>query len=106
MEIIRHLGKDLMDTAPSETVVGNMTRRVLKIIRDEYATALKSGKSQHSQEPQQQQDTDLQESLQKILLADEVDCDYSQNLPSLIQAIMEHIGEFLAELETRCVPRK
>jgi len=29
MEIIKYLGKELMETAPSETVVGNVTRRIL-----------------------------------------------------------------------------
>lgn len=80
-----------METAPSETVVGNMTRRVLKIIRDEYAT-LQKGK---------QEDSDLQDSLQKILTADEGDFDYLKSIPMLKPAIMEHIGEFLAELDSR-----
>lgn len=80
-----------METAPSETVVGNMTRRVLKIIRDEYAT-LQKGK---------QEDSDLQDSLQKILTADEADSDYLKSIPMLKPAIMEHIVEFLAELDSR-----
>lgn len=37
MEIIRAEGKKLMAADPSESVVGNMVRRVLKIIREEYA---------------------------------------------------------------------
>ena len=91
MDIIKHVGKILMETAPSETVIGNMTRRVLKIVRDEYAM-LQKGK---------QEDSDLQESLQKIITADEIDCDYTKNIPSLKPAIMEHIGEFLTELDSR-----
>ncbi len=70
-----------------------------KIIRDEYATFQKeSGKDHHLE---QQQEADLQESLQKILMADEVVCDYSKVYPNLIQAVMEQIGEFIAELESR-----
>lgn len=38
MEIIRREGKRLMMAQRSETVVGNMIRRILKIIREEYAT--------------------------------------------------------------------
>lgn len=91
MEIVKQVGQNLMETAPSETVVGNMTRRVLKIIRDEYAT-LQKGK---------QEDADLQDSLQKILTADEADFDYCESIPSLKPAIMEHIGEFLTELDSR-----
>lgn len=36
MMIIREEGKNLMSVQPSETVIGNMVRRVLKIIREEY----------------------------------------------------------------------
>ena len=92
MEIVKQVGINLMETAPSETVVGNMTRRVLKIIRDEYATLQNKGK---------QEDADLQDSLQKILTADEAEFDYSESIPSLKPAIMEHIGEFLTELDSR-----
>jgi translation initiation factor eIF-2B subunit beta len=91
MDTIKRIGKDLAETAPSETVIGNMTRRMLKIVRDEYAM-LQKGK---------QEESDLQDSLQKILTADESDSDYTKNIPLLKPAIMEHIGEFLAELESR-----
>ena len=91
IEIIKHEAKDIMETAPSETVIGNMTRRILKIVRDEYST-LQKGK---------QEESDLQESLQKILMGEEVDCDCTANIPALKPAIMEHIGEFLTEIETR-----
>ncbi|XP_046440729.1 translation initiation factor eIF-2B subunit beta-like [Daphnia pulex] len=90
MDTIKRIGKDLAETAPSETVIGNMTRRMLKIVRDEYAM-LQKGK---------QEESDLQDSLQKILTADESDSDYTKNIPLLKPAIMEHIGEFLAELES------
>lgn len=36
MELIRREGKRMMAAQPSETTVGNMVRRVLKIIREEY----------------------------------------------------------------------
>uniref|UniRef100_A0A4W5R727 Translation initiation factor eIF2B subunit beta n=1 Tax=Hucho hucho TaxID=62062 RepID=A0A4W5R727_9TELE len=38
MEIIRHEGRRITAAQPSETTVGNMVRRVLKIIREEYAS--------------------------------------------------------------------
>lgn len=37
MEIIRNEGRRMTAAQPSETTVGNMIRRVLKIIREEYA---------------------------------------------------------------------
>lgn len=91
MDLVRETGKKINATAPFETAIGNMTRRILKIIRDEYAT-LQKGKHE---------DSDLQqESLQKILMADEVDSDYTKNIPSLKPAIMEHIGEYQVDFES------
>lgn len=37
MEIIRKEGRRMTAAQPSETTVGNMVLRVLKIIREEYA---------------------------------------------------------------------
>lgn len=37
MEVIRGEGKRLMSAEATETVIGNMVRRILKIIREEYA---------------------------------------------------------------------
>ena len=92
-----------MKTAPSETVVGNIIRRVMKIIREEYA---REGNTKIHSEEQQQHESDLQESLQKILTADEADLDYTKTIPFLIQSIMEAMKEFVTELETRLIIRK
>lgn len=91
MDAIKEIGRNLAETSPSETVIGNMTRRMLKIVRDEYAMLQKEKK----------EESDLQESLQKILTANDVDINYAENIPLLKPAIMEHIGEFLTELESR-----
>lgn len=40
MDFIRPAGKKLMNAQPSEDAVGNMVRRILKIIREEYTTAV------------------------------------------------------------------
>ena len=40
MDFIRVAGKKLMDAQPSEAAVGNMVRRILKLIREEYAAAV------------------------------------------------------------------
>ena len=37
MHIVTTEGKKMMSSQPSESAVGNMVRRVLKIIREEYA---------------------------------------------------------------------
>lgn len=49
-----------------------------------------------------QEDVDAQESLHKIVTSEgDVLDDYSKLLPDLRSSIMEHIGEFEMELETR-----
>lgn len=49
-----------------------------------------------------QEEVDAQESLHKIVTAEgNVLADYSKLLPDLRSRVMEHIGEFEMELETR-----
>lgn len=91
IEIIRSTGKCLLEAAPSEAVIGNITRIILKMIRDEYAL-LQKGKHEESE---------LQDSLQKILMDDQVDFDYTSNTPSLKEGIIDRIKEYETELETR-----
>jgi translation initiation factor eIF-2B subunit beta len=38
VEKVREIGRDLVAAQPSEGTIGNMVRRVLKIIREEHAT--------------------------------------------------------------------
>ena len=40
MEFVRSAGKRLMNAQPSVDAVGNMVRRILKIVKEEYATAI------------------------------------------------------------------
>ena len=46
MNFVRLAGKRLIDAQPSVDAVGNMVRRILKIVKDEYATAV--GKAEGS----------------------------------------------------------
>lgn len=90
MTVIKDEGKRLTNAQLSETAVGNMVRKVLKIIREEYARALR-GKTEEG---------DPQESLQKLLLAaGEID-DYSTPFPTLKASVIEAINELITELET------
>ncbi|CAB1110838.1 unnamed protein product [Ectocarpus sp. CCAP 1310/34] len=43
MDAVREVGRELVAAKPSELAVGNMVRRVLYIIRDEYESALSAG---------------------------------------------------------------
>lgn len=90
MEIVREEGRRMTAAQPSESAVGNMVRRVLKIIREEYASALK-GKSEEG---------DPQESLHKLLTAEGQIDDYSHHFPDLKATVIEAITELKTELET------
>lgn len=84
-------GRKLTKALPLQASVGNMVRRVLKIIREEYVATQQN----------KQEDIDAQESLHKIVTSEgNVLEDYSKFLPDLHSSVMEHIGEFEMELET------
>ena len=68
-----------------------MVRRILKIIREEYVSMHRN----------KQEEVDPQESLHKIVTSEGDVDDYSKPMPDLQESIMEHIGEFEMELETR-----
>lgn len=91
MSIIRTNGKYLVEANPLEFSIGNMVRRILQIIREEYTSELKN----------KNDETDPQESLHKILTAEgDQQVDFNISVPSLKSAIIEHINEFEVELET------
>ncbi|XP_020841937.1 translation initiation factor eIF2B subunit beta isoform X2 [Phascolarctos cinereus] len=88
MELIRKEGRRMTAAQPSETTVGNMVRRVLKIIREEYGRL--HGRSDES---------DQQESLHKLLTAGGLNEDFSLHYAQLQANIIEVINELLIELE-------
>lgn len=90
MDIIKLNGKYLVDALPLEACVGNMVKRVLHIIREEYIAELKS----------KNDETDPQESLHKIVTEGDQQIDFNASVPSLKSALIEHINEFEIELET------
>ncbi|CAH1776131.1 unnamed protein product [Owenia fusiformis] len=91
IDLVKREGRILAQEVPTESATGNMVRRVLKIIREEYAGVKGGG-----------EEGDPQESLQKLLLAKgQGDSDdYSTPSHNLKPIIMEAIGELLTELET------
>ncbi|XP_071448139.1 translation initiation factor eIF2B subunit beta [Hetaerina americana] len=91
IDLITTSGKVLMTSLPFQSTVGNIVRRVLKIVREEYVAALKN----------EQEELDPQESLHKIVTSEgSLDDNYTEDVPSLKPSIFEHIGEFEMELET------
>ncbi|XP_013788328.1 translation initiation factor eIF-2B subunit beta-like [Limulus polyphemus] len=86
---LKVVGKSMIDAQPTENAVGNVVRRVLKIVRDEYASAL----GKHAE-------GDPQESLQKMFQAKGRDDNYRKELPALKEAIVDSLEELKRELET------
>ncbi|XP_015919139.1 translation initiation factor eIF2B subunit beta [Parasteatoda tepidariorum] len=89
MELIKNVGKRLDESTnqATHTVVGNMVKRILKIIRDEYSTAM--GKVDEYEQ---------QESLQKMLVAEE-QLDFTKHLDSLKKSISANLRELMEEFE-------
>ncbi|KAF6129831.1 eukaryotic translation initiation factor 2B subunit beta [Phyllostomus discolor] len=88
MKLIRREGRRMTAAQPSETTVGNMVRRVLRIIREEYGRL--HGRSDES---------DQQESLHKLLTSGGLNEDFSFHYAQLQSNIIEAINELLVELE-------
>ncbi|XP_078033423.1 eukaryotic translation initiation factor 2B subunit beta [Augochlora pura] len=90
MDVIRRNGKYLVESIPLESCIGNMVRRILKIIREEYTSELQN----------KTEETDSQDSLHKIITAESDRVDFNRPVASLKLALMDHINEFEVELET------
>jgi len=88
IELIKSFGKDVIQSEPSEPTVGNMVRRVLKFVREEYSGTVG--------------DEHEGESLQSTLMAKKTDEKKDFTLPAsnLKSAIMDSINELISELET------
>ncbi|XP_011301306.1 translation initiation factor eIF-2B subunit beta [Fopius arisanus] len=91
MDLITLNGKYMIAAVPLEASIGNMVRRILQIIREEYTLELKN----------KPEEADPQESLHKILTSQGTqDIDFNISMPDLKSTIIEHINEFEVELET------
>ncbi|GAV09403.1 hypothetical protein RvY_18950 [Ramazzottius varieornatus] len=102
--LIKREGRRITKTNPADSVFGNIVRRILKIIREEYvnySTALTAdGAVPSAEEP------DVKESLHNMFVSGVGRSDdYNRRLPKLKDTtfkgtLLEAIGEFLSELET------
>jgi len=90
-ELLKHIreeGRCIQAADPSENIIGNIIRRVLKIIREEYKSLLL-----HS-------DQDLVSDVQKLSLDDDIDeGDYTKPTPSLKARVIEAMKELEIEVE-------
>ena len=89
-KIIRDKGRRMVAVQPCEYVVGNMIRRVLKVIREEYVRML--GESEELAN---------KESLHRMVLARKrsIEEDYAKPLKELKSAVMDSINEYIDEME-------
>ncbi|XP_064486449.1 translation initiation factor eIF2B subunit beta-like [Ornithodoros turicata] len=87
--ILRSEGQKMIKVDPTETAIGNIVRRILKIVRDDYIS-VECGR-------QIEGDSD---SLQKMLLSQEDTVGtYTKHFPNLKQRVLESIDEFERELD-------
>lgn len=120
MTLVRREGARVAAAVPTESVISNMVRRVLKIIREEHcalaeerpaAAPAESGGGESSPEaaaaltsldaPAAASSDWANDSLQSLFRSQcSADADYDSVQPSLKQSLMEAIGELVSELET------
>jgi len=90
-ELLKHIrdeGRYIQAADPSENIIGNIIRRVLKIVREEYKSLLL------------QSDKDLIVDVQKLSLDDDFDeSDYTKPTPNLKARVIEAMKELEIEVE-------
>lgn len=88
MDLIRKRIKCISHSLPMEATAINVMRHILKVVREEFEIASKKkGESQSS--------------LHHIVFGESTKVlDYSENLSSLKDALLDHISEYKTELET------
>lgn len=91
MQCVRTEGKKMASAQPTDSVVGNMVRRALKIIREEYAGSV-SGKTEEGE---------TEESLHKLLMAGGPSTsDFNKPTHGLKATVIDALNELLTELES------
>lgn len=89
MTLIREEGRRMVAAQPCEYVVGNMIRRVLKIIREEYVRLLGASEELANKE-----------SLHQMLTSrDDANADHSTPFKELQTTVMDAINEYIGEME-------
>lgn len=91
MDIVRTEGRKMASAQQTESAVGNMVRRVLKIIREEYSESV-GGKTEEG---------DTEESLHKMLMAGgQSASDFNKPSHGLKGSVIDAINEMITELES------
>jgi len=92
IEQVKAVGKRLIDAQPLEFCIGNVIRRVLFIIREEYLAMMKSESSDTSSGGAVKANT-------LLTYEDPEDIDYTESFPRLKASIIDGINELIDELE-------
>lgn len=87
---LRKYGMQITTALPLQFIVGNIVRRILNIVREEYIAARKSS----------EEEIDVQDSLHKIVTSENDIDDYNNVVPELKLTIFEHLDEFQIEIES------
>ncbi|PFX32201.1 translation initiation factor eIF-2B subunit beta-like [Stylophora pistillata] len=91
MQYMKTEGKKMASAQPTDSVVGNMVRRGLKIIREEYAGSV-SGKTEEGE---------TEESLHKLLMAGGPSTsDFNKPAHGLKATVIDALNELLSEIES------
>lgn len=90
MDVVKTVGQKMTSAQPTEATVGNIVRRVLKIIREEY-TGDSGSKSEEG---------DAEESLHKLLLAQKGSEDFSRPSHNLRMTVIDSVNELITEIES------
>lgn len=85
MDIIRITGKRLTDAQPNNTIISNMVKRVMKIIRDEYNSAI--GRVDECDKPA------------SLYMRFMDNIDFAQKFDALKKSIAANLRELMEELE-------
>ncbi|KAG5178526.1 eukaryotic translation initiation factor 2B beta subunit [Tribonema minus] len=100
MELIRAVGRELIAAKPSELAVGNVVRRVLFVIREEYTAKLRQAEDAAASGAAAAAAAEVSvPSLETVLGGEQLEADFSAPLPDLKQLIIEGLNELKAELE-------
>ncbi|DAZ96449.1 TPA: hypothetical protein N0F65_006495 [Lagenidium giganteum] len=101
-EKVRQLGHMLTKAHPQELAIGNVVRRVLYIIREEYMNALKQAPASHKSAANVQSGNRNYQQLRSLgtILTPGTDTDLSIPLADLKASVMEGIAELIDEIES------
>jgi len=94
IDTVKEIGKRLVSAQPMELVVGNIIRRVLHIIREEYTTIMRQEQNKIPQFPSSS-------STMFNLLETSDDIDYSNTFYDFKQLVIDGIKDLIDELETQ-----